>query len=100
MKHDIKYKPSYSMLVVKLDPAETITAEAGALTYMTPNIDVKTRRREHTRILRFPFSWCIGKYKTWSDAQCKSVVLCIARAQPAPYLVWRIMFAKVLATED
>ena len=34
------------MLVVKLDPAETITAEAGALTYMTPNIDVKTRRRE------------------------------------------------------
>ena len=34
------------MLVIKLDPAETVTAESGAMTYMTPNIDVKTRRRE------------------------------------------------------
>lgn len=46
MDYEIKYKPSYSMLVVKLDPEESITAEAGALTYMDPNIEVKTRRRE------------------------------------------------------
>ncbi len=46
MKYEIKYKPSYSMLVVKLSPSETITAESGALTYMDPNIDVQTRRRE------------------------------------------------------
>ena len=46
MEHEIKYKPSYSMLVVKLEPNESITAEAGAMTYMNPNIDVKTRRRE------------------------------------------------------
>ena len=32
------------------------------------------------------FSWCIGKSKMWSDAQCKSLVLCMARTQPAPYL--------------
>lgn len=46
MEYEIKYKPSYSMLVVKLKPNESITSEAGAMTYMTPNIDVKTRRRE------------------------------------------------------
>jgi len=46
MEYEIKYKPSYSMLVVKLDPDETITAESGAMTYMDPNIDVHTRKRE------------------------------------------------------
>jgi len=46
LEYEIKYKPSYSMLVVKLKPNEMITAESGALTYMTPNIDVETRRRE------------------------------------------------------
>lgn len=46
MEYEIKYKPSYSMLVVKLEPGESITAEAGALTYMSPNIEVETRRRE------------------------------------------------------
>jgi len=34
------------MLVVKLEPNESVTAEAGAMTYMEPNIDVETRKRE------------------------------------------------------
>ena len=34
------------MLVVKLEPNESVTAEAGAMTYMEPNINVKTRKRE------------------------------------------------------
>ena len=46
MDYEIKYKPSYSMLVVKLESNETVTAEAGAMTYMEPNIDVNTRKRE------------------------------------------------------
>jgi len=46
MKYEVKYKPSYSMLVVKLEPGESITAEAGAMTYMSPNVDVRTRMRE------------------------------------------------------
>jgi len=46
LKYEIKYKPSYSMLVVSLEPNESVTAEAGAMTYMHPNIDVQTRRRE------------------------------------------------------
>ncbi len=45
MEYEIKYRPSYSMLVVKLNQGETITAEAGAMTYMTPNIQMKTRAR-------------------------------------------------------
>ena len=48
MDYEIKYKPSYSMLVVKLDPNESVTAEAGAMTYMQPSIDVKTRKRERS----------------------------------------------------
>jgi uncharacterized protein (TIGR00266 family) len=46
LEYEIKYKPSYSMLVVKLEPNESVTAEAGAMTYMEPNIDVETRKRE------------------------------------------------------
>ena len=46
LKYEIKYKPSYSMLVVNLDKGETITAESGALTYMDPVIEAHTRKRK------------------------------------------------------
>jgi uncharacterized protein (TIGR00266 family) len=48
MKYEIKYKPSYAMLVVNLDQSETITAEAGAMTYMEPAIEPHTRKREQS----------------------------------------------------
>ncbi|MFB3889504.1 MAG: TIGR00266 family protein [Candidatus Bathyarchaeia archaeon] len=48
MKYEIKYKPSYSMLVVNLNQGETITAESGALTYMDPTIEAHTRKREQS----------------------------------------------------
>jgi uncharacterized protein (TIGR00266 family) len=48
MKYQIKYEPSYAMLVFDLDAGEKITGEAGAMTYMTPSIDVETRRRERS----------------------------------------------------
>ena len=46
MKYEIKYSPSYSMLVVNLEKGEQITGEAGAMTYMTPTMYVQTRKRE------------------------------------------------------
>jgi len=46
MKYEIKYKPSYALLVVNLDQGETITAESGAMTYMDPTIEAHTRKRE------------------------------------------------------
>jgi uncharacterized protein (TIGR00266 family) len=46
MDYEIKYKPSYSMLVVKLQPSEKIVAESGAMTYMDPGVAVHTRKRE------------------------------------------------------
>jgi uncharacterized protein (TIGR00266 family) len=46
LKFEIKYKPSYAMLVANLEQGEMITAESGAMTYMTPNIEVNTRKRE------------------------------------------------------
>ena len=46
MKYEIKYKPSYSMLVVNLDQGEAIVGEAGAMTYLSPAIEPKTRMRE------------------------------------------------------
>ncbi len=48
MKYEIKYDPSYAMLVVDLDAGEKITGEAGAMTYMTPNVEVQTRMRERS----------------------------------------------------
>lgn len=46
MRYEIKYKPSYAMLVVYLDQGESITAESGAMTYMDPTIEARTRKRE------------------------------------------------------
>ena len=46
MKYEIKFKPAYSLLVVQLNLGEAITAEAGAMTYMQPTLDVKTHQRE------------------------------------------------------
>ncbi len=46
MKYEIKYKPSYSMLIVNLDEGEHIAGEAGAMTYMSPTIRVETHMRE------------------------------------------------------
>jgi len=48
MKYEVKYSPSYSMLVVNLENGEKITGEAGALTYMTPTMEVVTRMRERS----------------------------------------------------
>lgn len=48
MRFEIKYRPAYSLLEVELEAGERITGEAGALTYMTPNIGVRTRRREQS----------------------------------------------------
>lgn len=48
MRYQIKYEPSYAMLVVDLDAGEKIIGEAGAMTYMTPSIDVETHRRERS----------------------------------------------------
>lgn len=44
--YQIKYQPSYSMLVLSLKEGQVIVAEAGSMTYMTPNMQVKTRARE------------------------------------------------------
>jgi len=46
LKYEIKYQPSYSLLEITLDANEQITGEAGSLTYMSPNIDIRTRTRE------------------------------------------------------
>ncbi len=46
MQYEIKYRPSYAMAVVRLEPGESIAAEAGAMTYMTPSIQVNTRMRQ------------------------------------------------------
>jgi len=48
LKYEIKYRPSYSMLVVYLDQDESIMAEAGAMSYMTPNIEIRTRMRQRS----------------------------------------------------
>jgi len=45
LEYEIKYRPSYSLLEVRLPPEGSITAEAGAMTYMSSNIEVQTRTR-------------------------------------------------------
>ena len=64
MKYEIKYKPSYSMLVVNLEQGETITAESGAMTYIDPNIEVHTRKREKSLLGSLGLA-IVGKQSFW-----------------------------------
>ncbi len=48
MDYKIKYSPSYAMLVLNLEAGDKIVGEAGAMTYMSPNIEVTTRTRERS----------------------------------------------------
>ena len=52
MEYQIKYSPAYSLLEVSLNPNELIVAEAGAMVYMSPQINVKTRKREEKSLLQ------------------------------------------------
>ena len=45
IKFEIKYSPSYALLEVQLPENGHVIAEAGALTYMSSNIEVETRTR-------------------------------------------------------
>ncbi|MCW4041395.1 MAG: TIGR00266 family protein [Candidatus Bathyarchaeota archaeon] len=45
VRFEIKYSPSYALLEVQLPENGHIIAEAGALTYMSSNIEVETRTR-------------------------------------------------------
>ena len=64
MKYEVKYKPSYSMLVVNLEQGETITGESGAMTYMDPNIEVHTRKREKSLLGSLGLA-IVGKQSFW-----------------------------------
>ena len=45
LEFEIKYRPSFSILEVRLGAGEQITAEAGAMVYMSDGVSVKTRTR-------------------------------------------------------
>jgi len=64
MKYEIKYKPSYSMLVVSLEQGETITGESGAMSYMDPNIKAHTRKREKSLLGSLGLA-VIGRQSFW-----------------------------------
>jgi uncharacterized protein (TIGR00266 family) len=45
MRHDVLYRPSYSMLVVQMEAGEQVLAEAGAMVSMSSGIEVQTTTR-------------------------------------------------------
>ena len=64
MKYEIKYRPSYSLLVVNLEQGEKITAESGSMTYIDPNIEVHTRKREKSLLGSIGLS-IFGRQSFW-----------------------------------
>src|SRR4030066_2495527 len=64
MRYEIKYKPSYALLVVNVEQGETITAESGAMTYMDPTIEAHTRKREKSLLGSLGLS-LIGGQSFW-----------------------------------
>ena len=45
MKHEILYKPSYSLAVLDMERGEEIVAESGAMVSMSPGISIETSTR-------------------------------------------------------
>jgi uncharacterized protein (TIGR00266 family) len=45
MKHEVLYRPSYSLLRVTLEQDEAIAAEAGAMVSMSSSIEIQTKAR-------------------------------------------------------
>jgi len=45
MKHEIFYRPSYSLLKVDMEPGESLIAEAGAMVSMSDGIEIQTQAR-------------------------------------------------------
>ena len=43
MQVEIRYRPSYSLALVRLDPGEAIRAEAGAMVSMSPGLALETK---------------------------------------------------------
>ena len=64
MRYEIKYRPAYSMLVINLEQAEHVVAEAGAMTYMDPSIEVHTRKREKSLLGSLGLA-VIGRQSFW-----------------------------------
>jgi uncharacterized protein (TIGR00266 family) len=64
LKFEVKYKPAYALLVANLEQGETLTAESGSMTYMTPNIEVHTRKREKSLLGTLGLS-LIGGQSFW-----------------------------------
>lgn len=42
MNVDIRYRPSYSLAMVTLDPGESIQVESGAMVGMSPGLEMQT----------------------------------------------------------
>ncbi len=49
------------MLVLRLNPDQTVVAEAGSMSYMTPNIETKTRMRKKSFLKTFGLSLLGGQ---------------------------------------
>ena len=45
MRHEVKYRPSYALALIDLDPGESIQAEAGAMVSMSATIEMETSTR-------------------------------------------------------
>ena len=45
MQHEIIYRPSYSLLKVKLSKGEVISAETGAMVSMLSSIEIETKMK-------------------------------------------------------
>lgn len=43
--YEILYRPSYSLAEVRLKPGNSITAEGGAMVYMSPNMELQTQAK-------------------------------------------------------
>lgn len=59
MQHEIMYRPSYSLLKVKLSKGEVISAEAGAMVSMSSSIEIETKMKGVCSVLSKGACWVV-----------------------------------------
>ena len=65
MQIELKYRPSYSLGIVHLDPNETLQVEGGSMVSMSSDIAIKTQARG--RIAQIPWAGIAGRRKLFPE---------------------------------
>jgi len=91
MRTEIQYSPSFAMALVHMDQGEQITAEAGAMMAMSPNVDIATSTEGGiTRGLKRAVLGGESFFMNTFTANGPDAQVAVAPALPGDVITWQL----------